>query len=581
MSVASIADVITNPCRQENGVWHLLSADAFPYSDGEKVENYVLRAIATASDISTMSRELEAAIVDWPSRYHLSRERSLAYWPFRVEPGMRVLEVGSGCGSISRYLGETGCDLVCVEASPRRAQITRTRTRDLNNVQVVCAPLESVEYRQKFDLVVCNGVLEYSSTFVQALDPFDSIISKLRSTLASDGSLVVAIENQFGLRYFASSVEDHNGIRFDGIEGYPRFPKGARTFAAATLASLLSRHFSHLEWLYPLSDYKLPTGVIRDSFARSQDLSNLLGSIADPEHAAAARPLFHELLAWRDIARAGLLQVFSNSLIVVAGFGRCRLLDDTWLGDIYALQRRPPFTARTRFRHSMDSSHPIVEKDRLEPTAVVDPRSPLGHTTGPAEWVEGESLKMRLSRLFCEETSRSLVDRISPLVTAWWDSVTHGQSDGLLEGNRIDAVWNNAIVQGTVVRLIDPEWVWRPGVPRAWLLYRAVRQFIHGESRYLHRWARNSRRQSEWQLLRTVAAIAGEPVDLRQLWICTRLDGEFYWWASGYRSTVPRRLVRFLSAAMPIVAADRLDRMVRRALALMRRVVARIRSADA
>lgn len=43
-----------------------------PYSDGEQAEENIHAAVSVAKDRGTFSTELAAAIVDWPSEYHLS-----------------------------------------------------------------------------------------------------------------------------------------------------------------------------------------------------------------------------------------------------------------------------------------------------------------------------------------------------------------------------------------------------------------------------------------------------------------------------------------------------------------------------
>src|SRR5439155_1715422 len=121
--------------------------------------------VRRATDISSDSRELEQQIRDWSSRYHLSRERPLVYASLNLPSDALVLEVGCGCGAITRFLGENVGQVIALEGSARRATITRERTRDLANVSVICASFEDVTFREKFDFIVCNGVLEYAPLF--------------------------------------------------------------------------------------------------------------------------------------------------------------------------------------------------------------------------------------------------------------------------------------------------------------------------------------------------------------------------------------------------------------------------------
>ena len=53
--------------------------------------------------------------------------------------GASLLELGAGCGAITRQLGELGLDVTAVEGSPLRAKINRVRCSDLENVRVYAA----------------------------------------------------------------------------------------------------------------------------------------------------------------------------------------------------------------------------------------------------------------------------------------------------------------------------------------------------------------------------------------------------------------------------------------------------------
>ncbi|WWL44975.1 class I SAM-dependent methyltransferase [Pseudomonas parakoreensis] len=70
-----------------------------------------------------------------------------------------VLEIGAGCGAITRYLGEQGGNVLALEGSARRASIARSRTRDLPNVSVLAETFENFQVEKKFDVITLVGVL--------------------------------------------------------------------------------------------------------------------------------------------------------------------------------------------------------------------------------------------------------------------------------------------------------------------------------------------------------------------------------------------------------------------------------------
>lgn len=94
------------------------SARIFRYTDGPDVEARLLRIVESASDITSSSRELEAAITDWSSRYHLdSRRANVLRALDHLSSTARVLELGAGCGALTRYLGERFAKVDAVEGS--------------------------------------------------------------------------------------------------------------------------------------------------------------------------------------------------------------------------------------------------------------------------------------------------------------------------------------------------------------------------------------------------------------------------------------------------------------------------------
>ena len=67
--------------------------------------------------------------------------------PLELHSGDKVLELGCGCGAITRFLGEIGANVVAVEGSLARARVAAERCRELTNVRVVVDDLLSFANR--------------------------------------------------------------------------------------------------------------------------------------------------------------------------------------------------------------------------------------------------------------------------------------------------------------------------------------------------------------------------------------------------------------------------------------------------
>jgi len=301
-------------------VWVLDEHHNFSYSDGDGIENYLLDSIRSCQDKSTSSIELTKFIRDWPTLYHLSRRRSNIIRSFSTYlKGKNVLEIGCGCGALSRYLGEIGVNLFAVEGSPRRALITRERCKDLANVEVVAATSDLVSNLREFDVVILNGVLEYSTMFMGLNGP-SILLGNSFKQLTQSGILILAIENQLGLKYFSGQPEDHAGQPMYGINNSYREGE-FKTWGKTELTDILKgAGFQTVDQFIPLPDYKLPISVITpfgwENYA--SELSSLAvdSVLEDPQR--TPYDLFSLEKAYQTTWRNGLAGELANSFLMVA-----------------------------------------------------------------------------------------------------------------------------------------------------------------------------------------------------------------------------------------------------------------------
>jgi len=530
-----IRKVVSNALVERGGIHYLEGHADFNYNDGNQMEASLLQALRNSTDLSSGSRELEARARDWVSWYHLARARSLAYRSLEIPADASVLEVGSGTGSISRLLGEKAGAVLALEGSPRRAALTRERTRDQANVSVLCGSFELVKFERKFDVVVCNGVLEYASMFISGQRPAERMLGMLSGLLQPGGTLVIAIENKLGLRYFSSSREEHTNVRFDGLEGYPRHPGGPRTFGRGELGGLLSEHFASVEFLLPLPDYKFPQAVIREALLDEVDCAEMFGSLGSGRSGAAERPLLHERLAWHELGRNGLLREFANSFIAVASQSPSPLLPPGWMGDIHAIKRAPGLEVRTSIKRDGDGA--IVTEKNYIPGLKPAGSDRFSHRLETLPWIGGESIHTVLSRAMLRGPGVSLEQRLRPAVSLWWQALQerpeHAEGRRGISGESLDLNWENSILEDSEVRFIDGEWVLHGQVDADWMLYRALTKFVNTEWNFRHRWDRSCRGASKLTLFRTLGSITDVRCSLRSMWKAIGQEAQLQRFATG------------------------------------------------
>lgn len=516
---------INNESYLEGDVWFLKEAAPFEYNDGDKVEEYILSAITQSNDITSDSVELESFIRDWPSKYHLSRERSFAYRSLMITPDMKVLEIGSGCGSITRYLGETGAEVLALEGSPRRARITRTRVRDLDNVSVLSAPFDLVDFVDSFDLIVCNGVLEYSALFIQSENPFEAFLKKCNCMLSISGVLVVAIENQYGLRYFSSGKEEHTNVLYDGLHGYPAKETSARTFSRKVLIDILKKTVGESDVFLPIPDYKFPRALVREELSDYVNIGELVADLQRYDFGSVIKPKLHERLVYHELGKSNLICELSNSFLILSGPGRGNLYRNDWLGSIYKDPKRVSMVKRSDIY--VDSNSRVQVTNSVDATAKSQRPSQIKYKEHPCEpWVEGISVHTFVSRAFCRRKYTSLSQQLTKPLRAWWESLGFDRQC-MIQSNYIDAIWRNAKIADGEVRLFDQEWSAEKKISENWLIYRSVSSFYSTEFFYFQNWNWAYRWCPPVVLMLIVGKSVGHKFKLTELWGLIAHEAQF------------------------------------------------------
>lgn len=472
---------------ETSGIWVRSDYQGIAYSDGDDAENSLAKIIREANDVSVLSDELPQHCTDWPKLYHLSSSRGNIFRPFEhLLKGKTVLEVGAGCGAISRYLGETGAQVLSLEGSPRRASIASSRTRGLDNVTVLAERFDDFQINEQFDVVTLIGVLEYASMFSSDPDPAYGMLKRVHNLLKPDGRLFIAIENQLGLKYFAGAPEDHVGIAMYGIEGRyaERQPK---TFGRKELESLVSRAgFASSSFLAPFPDYKIPNSLITENGFSSADFDAAAlacqNTKKDPQ--LPADTTFNLEKAWPIVINNQLGMELANSFLVVASCARETPVPEDVLAYHYSTGRNAQYCKASVFVRKAGQVE--VKYHRLSNQPPQDNPDDQFRFILPAAhgYAKGQLLSLRF--LEASSTRGWTVESFTPFMSEYLRSLAQllnaegydqhlDRVDIVLPGHYIDAVAQNIIIDDMgVPHLIDIEWEMKEGVELGHLLMRGL-----------------------------------------------------------------------------------------------------------
>lgn len=307
-----------------DGVYAQKKRQSFNYSDGEATEQRLYEILSTANDLRSDSAELEISICDWPTEYHLSSTRANLLRALDLSNAKQVLELGCGCGAISRYLGEQpDMQIDSVEGSPTRAGLAALRCQDLDNVTVSCGNFNQMQFPEShYDLVLLVGVTEYAGRFSEKetdQQALQDLLAMAKKAIKPDGVVLIAIENRFGLKYLMGACEDHYALPDIGLNDYPN-STGIRTYSKDEWQQQIANAgFADYKFLYPFPDYKIPTLVVTDLDQSNSQLEPALASISSRDYLTSFNLGQREAALWKVMQQANSLETFANSFMMLIG----------------------------------------------------------------------------------------------------------------------------------------------------------------------------------------------------------------------------------------------------------------------
>ena len=453
------------------------ATEHFAYSDGEPEEQTLLQILESAQDRSTTSDTLRNEKRDWSSEYHCTPLRHNLLRHLQFKKGASLLELGAGCGAITRQFGELGLAVTAVEGSPLRAKINRVRCADLENVKVYAANFGEIEYSEKYDYVTLIGVLEYSRQFIDTKDPIQTVLEMAASLLKDDGVLLVAIENQLGLKYLCGYSEDHSSIQYQGVEDLYG-AKTAVTFGKRELTNRLKQaNLAAVQCNYPYPDYKLPDFVLTDRGANDERF--MAGEIvrqgktrdyAYPDFSPSLRPS----LVATTLDRNGLLGELANSFLFLAGKTSSAvdaIVDPGLLGVYYSTARAVPYWISTSF--VAEEGTISVNKARIAPNMKLPDSPVLAHQLSKQEYKKGVNIGAEIVKAVQIKDFQRISELLGVVVqhiqqNALAEPVRENALNTRIKPDWIDAIPSNMILTESGAELIDQEW-------------RSTREFTLGE----------------------------------------------------------------------------------------------------
>ena len=478
------------------------------YSDGP-IEDEMLDIAKTYSRVNY--NEMIANKQNWAILYHFSHIRENIISGLSISPTDSVLEIGAGCGAITGALARKAGKVICVDLSMKRSLINAYRHQEWDNVEIVVGNFKDVEktLNGKFDVITLIGVFEYAVSYTSGLNPYEDFLHTIKKHLKDDGKIVIAIENKFGLKYWAGAREDHTGLYFEGIEGYKN-TSYARTFSRVELKKIFKNvGFEKWKFYYPYPDYKFPLKMFSDDYLPEIGELNMNDYVNfDRERLI----LFDELATYSNIIQDGMYPYFANSFLAVIG----ETDNEKMIYSKFSNDRMPKFNIVTEISFEEESklvrkiplsieSIPHVESiyswskrlgERFEKSGVSVNECRLEGNIAHLAYISGRTFESMLDECMVEGNKEEFYRLLSLYITKI-EEVYDGKPfkpcekfqkvfgmvelDESLKATKdldIDMIFSNIIEKDGEWVVIDYEWTFDFLIPIKFLFYRAAFSYL-------------------------------------------------------------------------------------------------------
>lgn len=249
----------------------------------------------------------------WPILYHISpvRKNILEWYDFGDNAD--VLEIGAECGVLTEVLCRKARRVTCIEPSMMQSRVNALRNKDFSNLKIIVSDFYKADLKKQYDYVVLIGGLEKVASIQEPEKKAQAIFYDIYQLVKENGKVLFAVQNKFGLKYWAGSPEEHTGRYFDSIEGYNATQGIARAFSKHELLDISNKSdFRKVKFYYPFPDYKFSQQIFSDEYLPKED--DLICSLDSYEFDRIQ--LFNETSAFRNIIMSHEFDFFSNSFFL-------------------------------------------------------------------------------------------------------------------------------------------------------------------------------------------------------------------------------------------------------------------------
>ena len=334
-----------------------------------------------------------------------------------------------------------------------------------------------------WDYIVVSDAFARVPSIFEGKAPYQKFFEEIKRHLKPNGHVILAVDNRYGLTYFAGSKERLTGKYFEGLEGYGH-SEGIGTFSReAVLAMTKEAGFTSAKTYYPYPNYRYMTALYTDAHLPS--VGELSKNLCNYEEERAV--LFDETAVFDELIKEGKFQEFSNSYLFDLTLEEQKA-DEELLFLKYSVERDEKYRIRTEIVRKADGTKVVrkvpytdaakahVEKikhwekvlgEQYKAADVAVNKCTLTAKGAEFEFLKGETLEDVLDAYLEKDDFTGFVGEIQKYAAKLEQIVNQG-------ANNIDLIFSNIILIDGKWNVIDYEWTYEAEVPLKFILHRAI-----------------------------------------------------------------------------------------------------------
>ena len=213
------------------------------------------------------------------------RENVIEWFPFRQDA--RLLQVGADYGALTGLYARKVKEVHVLEENRGMIEVVKARCPDSDNIWFEEESLKDHSLGQagSYDYVMLIGSLT---------KPYESELKASKALLKPDGTLILAVCNRFGMKYWAGCQREENCL------------------SGKQLKALLGEDGT-ARWYYPMPDYRIPITIYAEDYLpKKGDLTHTITAYDYPKY---IRMDIGE--KYDEVCEDGEFETYANSFLVI------------------------------------------------------------------------------------------------------------------------------------------------------------------------------------------------------------------------------------------------------------------------